>query len=81
MTVSAALRTTIASARGVVSRDSTIATVRIGYADGYPRLLSNGVGKMWLNGSLVPVIGNVCMDMTMLDITGKDIREGDEVIV
>ena len=36
---------------------------------------------MWVNGSLVPVIGNVCMDMTMLDITGKDIREGDEVIV
>lgn len=69
------------SRKGIVSRDSTIATVRIGYADGYPRILSNGAGKMWVNGSLVPVIGNVCMDMTMLDITGKDIREGDEVIV
>jgi Alr-MurF fusion protein len=69
------------SRRGIATKDSVIATVRIGYADGYPRLLSNGIGKMWLNGALVPVIGNVCMDMTMLDITGVDAQEGDEVIV
>jgi alanine racemase len=69
------------SRRGTVSRDSVIATVRIGYADGYPRVLSNGAGRMWVQGSLVPVIGNVCMDMTMLDITGSGIQEGDEVIV
>ncbi|MFZ1305078.1 MAG: bifunctional UDP-N-acetylmuramoyl-tripeptide:D-alanyl-D-alanine ligase/alanine racemase [Ferruginibacter sp.] len=69
------------SRKGVATKDSVIATVRIGYADGYPRLLSNGIGKMWLNNSLVPVIGNVCMDMTMLDITGVDAQEGDEVIV
>lgn len=69
------------SRKGVAREDSVIATVRIGYADGYPRLLSNGVGKMWLNGQLVPVIGNVCMDMTMLDITGVEAEEGDEVIV
>lgn len=69
------------SRKGIASKDSVIATVRIGYADGYPRLLSNGVGKMWVNGQLVPVIGNVCMDMTMLDITGVDAREGDDVIV
>jgi alanine racemase len=69
------------SRKGVATKDSIIATVRIGYADGYPRLLSNGTGKMWVNGSRVPVIGNVCMDMTMLDITGADAREGDEVIV
>lgn len=67
--------------KGVAAKDSVIATVRIGYADGYPRLLSNGIGKMWLNNHLVPVIGNVCMDMTMLDITGVDAQEGDEVIV
>ena len=66
---------------GVAATDSVIATVRIGYADGYPRLLSNGMGKMWLNNAFVPVIGNVCMDMTMLDITGVDAKEGDEVIV
>lgn len=65
-----------------VKKDSTIATVRIGYADGYSRNLGNGVGKMWIQNKLVPVIGNVCMDMTMLDITGiKNIKEGDEVIV
>jgi alanine racemase len=62
-------------------QNTTIATVRIGYADGYPRLLGNGQGKMWLNGQLAPVVGNVCMDMTMLDITGINAREGDEVVV
>jgi alanine racemase len=66
---------------GRVSEDSLVATVRIGYADGYPRVLSNGVGSMWVKGNLVPVIGNICMDMTMLNITGTNIKEGDEVIV
>jgi alanine racemase len=69
------------SRKGIASRDSVIATVRIGYADGYPRLMSNGMGKMLVNEQLVPVIGNVCMDMTMLDITGAEANEGDEVIV
>lgn len=69
------------SRKGIATKDSVIATVRIGYADGYPRLLSNGTGKMWINGKLVPVIGNVCMDMTMLDITGVAVAEGDDVIV
>jgi alanine racemase len=66
---------------GKVQQESVIATVRIGYADGYPRRLSNGVGKMWVNGKLAPVIGNVCMDMTMLDVTGIEVKEGDDVIV
>ncbi len=69
------------SRMGIAAVDSVIATVRIGYADGYPRLLSNGIGKMRVNNKLVPVIGNVSMDMTMLDITGVDAAEGDEVIV
>ena len=70
------------SRKAKVNIDSTIATVRIGYADGYTRNLSNGKGKMLLHDTLVPVIGNVCMDMTMLDITGmKNVNEGDEVIV
>jgi Alr-MurF fusion protein len=65
-----------------LQKDSTIATVRIGYADGYPRNLGNGIGKMLLHGVLSPVVGNVCMDMTMLDITDLDsVKEGDEVIV
>jgi Alr-MurF fusion protein len=69
------------SRKGMAEKDSTIATVRIGYADGYPRSLSNGAGSMYVNGKLAPVIGNVCMDMTMLDITGIDANEGDDVIV
>lgn len=69
------------SRKGIVDKDSLIAIVRIGYADGYPRSLGNGVGKMLHNGRLVPVIGNVCMDMTMLDITGSEAAEADEVIV
>jgi len=69
------------SRKGTAEKDSVIATVRIGYADGYPRNLSNGIGKMCVNGKLVPVIGNVCMDMTMLDITGVAATEGDDVIV
>jgi Alr-MurF fusion protein len=68
--------------RGIVTRDSVIATVRIGYADGYSRQFSNGVGKMWIKGQLAPVIGSVCMDMTMLDVTDMaGVKEGDSVIV
>ena len=68
--------------RSVVQRDSVIATVRIGYADGYSRAFGNGVGRMWVNGQLAPVIGTVCMDMTMIDITGiAGIQEGMEVVV
>jgi alanine racemase len=67
---------------GKVEKDSVIAVVRIGYADGFSRSLGNGNGRMLVKNKLVPVIGNVCMDMTMLDVTGiKDLKEGDEVIV
>ena len=69
------------SRNGIAQKNSVIATVRIGYADGYPRSLSNGIGKMWVSGKLAPVIGNVCMDMVMLDITGIAAKEGDDVIV
>ncbi len=67
--------------KAVLTGDSLIATVRIGYADGYFRLLGNGNGKMLVNGKLAPVIGNVCMDMVMLDITGINAEEEDTVIV
>jgi len=68
--------------RGVVREASVIATVRIGDADGYSRRLGHGVGKMWVNGHLAPVIGTVCMDMTMLDVTHvPDVQEGDSVVV
>lgn len=68
--------------KGVVKRDSLIATVRIGYADGYSRRLGNGIGKMLVKGMKAPVIGTVCMDMTMLDVTDvPGVEEGDEIIV
>ncbi len=67
---------------GKVDKNSVVAVVRIGYADGYSRKLGNGVGNMMIKNKLVPVIGNVCMDMTMLDVTGiKNCKEGDEVMV
>jgi Alr-MurF fusion protein len=65
----------------ILSRNSKIATVAIGYADGYNRKFSKGKGKMFINGMMAPVVGNVCMDMTMLDVTGIDCKEGDDVIV
>ncbi|HTN22109.1 MAG TPA: bifunctional UDP-N-acetylmuramoyl-tripeptide:D-alanyl-D-alanine ligase/alanine racemase [Pelobium sp.] len=66
---------------GVMSRTGAIATVKIGYADGYPRALGNGKGTMLINNHLVPTIGNICMDMTMLDISGIEASEGDDVVV
>jgi Alr-MurF fusion protein len=63
------------------SRDSVIAVVPVGYADGLDRRLGKGNGRMMINGVFVPVIGNICMDMCMLDVTGLGVREGDEVIV
>lgn len=67
--------------KGVLQRDSLIATVKIGYADGYDRRFGNGAGQMQWGGIRVPTIGNVCMDMCMLDVTGLDVQEGDEVLV
>lgn len=62
-------------------KESVIATIPVGYADGLSRRLGNGRGKMMVNGHIVPVAGNICMDMTMLDITGVSANEGDEVVV
>nr|WP_294947651.1 bifunctional UDP-N-acetylmuramoyl-tripeptide:D-alanyl-D-alanine ligase/alanine racemase [uncultured Mucilaginibacter sp.] len=67
---------------GSLKEDGIIATVRIGYADGYLRAFGNGVGRMLINGVLVPTVGNISMDMCMLDISDvPGVREGDEVIV
>jgi alanine racemase len=64
-----------------LQRDTQVAIIPIGYADGYPRELCNGRGTVLVQGQKVPVIGKVCMDMCMLDITGLRVHEGDEVIV
>ncbi|PHR49952.1 MAG: alanine racemase [Fluviicola sp.] len=62
-----------------VDNEIKIATLRIGYADGFRRNLSNGVGKVFINGKHCPVVGNVCMDMTMVDVSNVDCEAGDEV--
>lgn len=68
--------------KGKVEKASRIATIRLGYADGYPRSLGNGKGKVLVNGQLAPIIGTVCMDMFMADVTGiSGISQGDEVII
>ena len=58
-----------------------LATIAIGYADGFNRGFSNGRGVVLVNGKKAPVVGNVCMDMTMIDITGIEAHEGNEVII
>ncbi len=67
--------------QGKVTAEKTIATITIGYADGYNRGFSKGIGEVLVRGQRAKVIGNVCMDMTMIDVTGIDVKEGDEVLV
>ncbi len=69
------------SRKFVAKKDMRIATVPIGYADGLSRRLGNGKGKMIIKEHRAPIVGNVCMDMCMLDITNIQCAEGDEVIV
>lgn len=65
--------------KGLVKRNTVLAVLPIGYADGYDRRLSNGVGKVFVKGQVVPVIGNICMDMCMIDVTGLQVSVSDEV--
>jgi len=67
--------------RGLAEHEMTLATIAIGYADGYSRTFSRGAGIVLVNGKKAPVVGNVCMDMTMVDISGIEAKVGDDVIV
>jgi alanine racemase len=67
--------------KGIARKKMSLATIAIGYADGYSRAFSNGKGNVLINGKMAPVVGNVCMDMTMVDVTGIEAQEGDEVTV
>ncbi len=75
---------------GKAVKDKVIAIVPIGYADGLNRRLGNGRGSLYIHGEPAPIIGNICMDLTMIDITDLtssvtpqpvSVREGDEVII
>jgi alanine racemase len=67
--------------KSVVGRDSRIAVIPVGYADGLDRHLGCGTGEVIIQGKRYPTIGNICMDLTMVDVTGAEAQEGDEVIV
>ncbi len=67
------------SRSGVVKRTSQIATIPVGYADGLSRRLGNGIGCVWINGMAAPTFGDICMDMTMIDVTGLEVLEGDTI--
>ncbi|SEG18692.1 alanine racemase [Halpernia humi] len=68
--------------RKFIANSSTkVATIPVGYADGIPRLIGNGVGKFGVHKVLKPIIGNICMDMIMLDLGDLVANEGDEVII
>lgn len=64
-----------------VKRDSRIAIIPIGYADGLDRHFSNGGGEVLINGQRCPIIGNICMDACMIDVTDIHAQEGDAVII
>ena len=64
----------------IAEKDTEIATIPIGYADGYPRALSN-IGCVIVNGHYAPIVGRICMDMFMVDVTGMNVSVGDEVIL
>jgi len=69
------------SRKALLTRPSRIATLPIGYADGLDRHLGNGVGEVVINGHRAPIIGNVCMDACMVDVTDIQAEEGDDVLV
>jgi Alr-MurF fusion protein len=67
--------------KAVAENDMKLATIAIGYADGFSRRLSGGVGDVLIADSRARIVGNVCMDMTMVDVTEIEVKEGDEVII
>lgn len=69
------------SRSGKAQQAMKIATLAIGYADGFRRALGNGQGHVWINGHLAPTVGNICMDMCMVDVTDIPAKAGDEAII
>ena len=61
--------------------DSTIATLPIGHADGIGRHFGHGKGRVLINGASAPIVGNICMDMVMIDVSGISCKEEDTVII
>ena len=66
---------------GKITKPTRIAVIPIGYADGLRRELGNGNACFWVNGKAAPIVGNVCMDLTMIDVTGIDCQEDDTAVL
>ena len=66
---------------GKISSDTKIATIPIGYADGFSRALGNGKHGVYIKNTFCKTVGNICMDMCMVDVTAINCNEGDEVII
>jgi alanine racemase len=66
---------------GIAESDMKIATIPVGYADGLNRNLSSGNWNFIINGQKAPIIGNVCMDMVMVNVSGVDCSEGDDAFI
>lgn len=64
-----------------LKNDCQIAVIPIGYADGLDRRLSNYAGHVWVRGKECPIVGNICMDQAMVDVTGTDAQVGDQVVL
>lgn len=69
------------SRKYIAEKDTKIATIPVGYADGIPRLVSNERGFVFVKGKKVPIVGNVCMDMLMINIRNLSVQEGEEIII
>jgi alanine racemase len=69
------------SRKGIVDHERKIGILAIGYADGINRKLSNGVGCFYINGLMAPIIGNICMDMCMVDLSNINCTEGDSALL
>jgi alanine racemase len=65
----------------IAERTTRIATIPLGYADGLSRNLSNGHGTVYIRGKACPIVGNVCMDLCMVDLTDVEAEEGEEVVI
>jgi alanine racemase len=67
------------SRKGMLNEDRKIAVLPVGYADGYDRKFSNGLGEVFVGGKRAKIVGNVSMDLITVDVTGLDVKEGDSV--
>lgn len=69
------------SRKTMLTEDRQVAVIPIGYADGFDRRLGNGAGHVLVRGQRCPILGNVCMDLCMIDVTGTDAAPGDEALI